>query len=96
MDCNGLVSLLKLKQVRALTALGTTSIYEQAKSGLFPPRIKLTARSSAWVLHEVAAVNAARAAGLCDREIRALVRDLVASRRRLLVELTSLTKQSPN
>jgi prophage regulatory protein len=72
--------LLKLPQVADLCGLRSTSIYGQAKSGLFPPPVKLTARSSAWPEHEVAAVNAARIAGRSDAEIRQLVAHLVKQR----------------
>jgi prophage regulatory protein len=72
--------LLKLPQVCDLTGLRITAIYGQAKSGLFTPPVKLTARSSAWPEHEVAAINRARTAGKSDGEIRALVAQLVAQR----------------
>ena len=75
--------LARLPRVKELSGLQTTSIYAQAKDGLFPPPIKLTARASAWVESEIAAVNAARIAGKGDTEIRALVAQLVARRKTL-------------
>lgn len=72
--------LLKLPEVLNLSAMKPTSVYQQAKAGLFPPPIKLTERSSAWVESEVAAVNAARIAGKSDAEIKQLVNQLVALR----------------
>jgi prophage regulatory protein len=72
--------LLKLPEVESLSGLKQTSIYTQAKTGVFPPPIKLTARSSAWIEDEVAEVNRARIAGKTDQEIRALVTRLVAAR----------------
>jgi prophage regulatory protein len=70
--------LLRLPAVLDLTGLRTTSIYGQAKTGLFPPPVKLTERCSAWPEHEVAQVNAARIAGKSEAEIRKLVAQLVA------------------
>lgn len=72
--------LIKLPDVAAATALRSTSIYACIKAGTLPPPIKLTARSSAWVESEIAAINAARIAGKSDDEIRELVRELVAQR----------------
>ncbi|HXQ01007.1 MAG TPA: AlpA family phage regulatory protein [Solirubrobacteraceae bacterium] len=72
--------LLRLPAVLELTGLRTTSIYGQAKVGLFPPPVKLTERCSAWPEHEVAQVNAARIAGKSAAEIRQLVARLVAER----------------
>jgi prophage regulatory protein len=72
--------LLKLPEVVALSGLKPTSIYDHAKRGIFPTPIKLTARSSAWVAHEVAEVNRARIAGRSDAEIQKLVTRLLAER----------------
>lgn len=71
---------MKLPEVERISGLKPTSIYTFAKSGTFPPPIKLTPRSSAWVESEVAAVNQARIAGKSDDEIRRLVAQLVAAR----------------
>jgi len=73
--------LLRLPAVLDLTGLRTTSIYAQAKSGLFPQPVKLTERCSAWPEREVVAVNRARIAGRSDDEIRALVARLAAERK---------------
>jgi len=72
--------LIKLPRVCDLCALRVTSVYQQEKAGLLPPRIKLTQRSSAWVEDEIAAINAARIAGATNEQIRRLVADLVAAR----------------
>jgi len=74
--------LLRLPQVVDLCGLRSTSIYGQAKAGLFPPPVRLSKRSSAWPEHEVAALNAARISGKTDAEIRQLVARLVAQRER--------------
>lgn len=72
--------LLRLPQIRDATGLGTTSIYQAIKAGLFPPPIKLTPRSSGWPDFEIGAINAAKIAGKSDDEIRQLVVRLVAER----------------
>lgn len=76
--------LIKLPEVTGATAQRTTALYARIKAGTFPPSIKLTSRSVAWVEDEVAAVNAARIAGKSDAEIRALVCLLVAARTSVL------------
>jgi prophage regulatory protein len=83
--------LLRLPDVESLSGLKATSIYGMGKSGLFPPPIKLTTRSSAWPEHEIAAVNAARIAGHTDTEIKALVRRLVAARSTLPAQTAEST-----
>ena len=71
---------IRLPRVKHCSALGRVSIYDGAKKGIFPPPVKIGARASAWLEHEVEAVNAARAAGKSDDEIRELVAKLVAAR----------------
>jgi prophage regulatory protein len=81
--------LLKLPQVKDRTGYKDTTVYGQAKAGLFPPPVKLTPRSSGWPEHEVSAVIAARIAGKTDAEIKVLVTSLVAARASLLAQVTS-------
>lgn len=45
--------LLKLSEVRKLTALGRSALYGMAQRGLFPKPIKIGPRASAWVSSEV-------------------------------------------
>ena len=71
--------LIRLPTVRSITGGGTTSVYEDEKLGLLPPRIK-RGRSSFWVESEVGHVIAARIAGASDDEVRALVTRLVTER----------------
>jgi len=66
----------------ALTGYGVTSIYGRVKSGLLPPPVKTTPRSSAWPESEIFAVNTAIIAGKPEDEIRQLVAQLVAERTR--------------
>lgn len=48
-------SLLRLKSVIALTGLSRSNVYRLEADGLFPARVKLSARASAWKADEVAA-----------------------------------------
>jgi prophage regulatory protein len=75
------LALLKLPEVCRRRAQRPTSIYAAIKAGLLVPPIKLTERSSAWVEHEVDAINAAMIAGKSAAEIRELVAQLVTARR---------------
>jgi prophage regulatory protein len=45
--------MLRLAQVRAVTGLGKTKIYELQADGAFPMRVKLTTHSVAWIESEV-------------------------------------------
>lgn len=45
--------LIKLAEVMALTKKSRSSVYAEAKDGRFPKPIKLSERSSAWVVSEV-------------------------------------------
>jgi prophage regulatory protein len=73
--------LLKLPATCDVSGFRPTTVYGEVKKGTFPPPIKLTSRSSAWVEYEVAEVNRARIAGKSAEEIRALVSRLVAARK---------------
>lgn len=48
-------SLLRLKAVIALTGLSRSNIYRLEAMGMFPSRVKLSERASAWRGEEVAA-----------------------------------------
>ena len=45
--------VIKLNEVKHLTALSTASIYRQIKDNSFPRQIKLGERSSAWFYEEI-------------------------------------------
>jgi len=70
---------------RTVTVLQTmqwskTGLYEQITDGLFPPPIKLSKRTNAWLDDEIEAIQTARIAGKSPTVIKALVVKLVASR----------------
>jgi prophage regulatory protein len=45
--------LLRLKEVKKLTSLGRTSIYNYMEDGRFPKSVKLGERAVAWVESEI-------------------------------------------
>ena len=45
--------ILRLPEVRQVTGLGKTTIYDQENRGLFPKRLKLTERTCGWWQSEV-------------------------------------------
>lgn len=73
--------LLRLPSVKAETGASRSTIYLRIQQGLWPKPVKLGPRSVAWPASEVAALNAARIAGMADIEIRALVAKLEAARK---------------
>jgi len=46
-------TIAKLSQVKGVTPLSTSTIYRLMKKGEFPKQIKLSDRSSGWVLEEI-------------------------------------------
>jgi len=74
-------TLLRLPTVKAETGASRSTIYLRIQQGLWPKPVKLGPRSVAWPASEVAALNAARIAGMVDAEIRALVTRLEAARK---------------
>jgi len=45
--------IMKLSEVKSVVPLSTASIYRLIKKGEFPKQIKLSERSSGWLLEEV-------------------------------------------
>jgi prophage regulatory protein len=74
-------AFLRLPRVKDRVGMGRESLYGRVRNGTFPPPLKIGARASAWLEHEVEAVNAARVAGKSDDKIRMLVAQLVAARK---------------
>lgn len=82
-------TLLRRKQVEALTGYSRSTIYLRISQGLFVRPVSVGARAVAFPAGDVAALNAARIAGRSDAQIRALVRDLEAARGSIEVASTS-------
>ncbi|WP_157648643.1 helix-turn-helix transcriptional regulator [Thiobacillus denitrificans] len=62
--------------------------YKAHAEGLTPPPVKVGLRAAAIPKREIDAINAARAAGVNDDGIRALVQRLVADRTKRFAKLT--------
>ena len=75
-------ALMRTPDVCAVTGMARPTLYEAMARGLFPRPIKLGTNSSAWPASEVNAMCAARIAGKSEDEIRAMVIDLTALRKR--------------
>ena len=45
--------VIKLRQVKELTTLSSATIYRLIKKGEFPRQIKLSERSSGWLLEDI-------------------------------------------
>lgn len=56
-------TILRLKQVKARTGLGRSTIYERIKAGSFPTQFSLGARAVGWLESDVEVWIAAQVAG---------------------------------
>lgn len=74
--------IVRLPEAATLTGLGRSTIYTRIADGLMPPAFSLGAQAVGWRLSEISAITSARAAGKSNDEIRALVRELIAARKR--------------
>lgn len=54
-DFAGDIEFIRLREVKRITGMGTTYIYEKMKTGDFPGQIKLGPRAVAWIKAEVLA-----------------------------------------
>ncbi|EOG3619121.1 helix-turn-helix transcriptional regulator [Pseudomonas putida] len=54
-DFAGDIEFIRLREVKRITGMGTTYIYEKMKTGDFPGQIKLGPRAVAWIKQEVLA-----------------------------------------
>lgn len=52
-DFAGDIEFIRLREVKRITGMGTTYIYEKMKTGGFPGQIKLGLRAVAWIKQEV-------------------------------------------
>lgn len=75
------LTILRRKQVEAESGYSRSTIYLRISQGLFIKPVRLGARAVGFPAGEVTALNAARIAGMSDKEIRALVSRLEADRR---------------
>lgn len=79
MQSQNVINLLNLDKVLTRTGTGRTKHYADIKCGLIPQPIKRGDRFSRWPSHEIDEVVTARAIGMDDTAIKALVqRQMVA------------------
>jgi len=48
----GAIVIIRLNDVKKMTGLSRSTIYDLISKGQFPRQIKLTKKSSGWILHE--------------------------------------------
>jgi prophage regulatory protein len=76
------LTILRRKQVEALTGLSRTTIYDRAHAGLMPKPVSLGGHAVGWPSDEVHSVIGAMIAGKSKDEIRTLVKSLEEARKR--------------
>jgi prophage regulatory protein len=74
--------ILRLPAVQLARGESRSTIYNRLRDRLMPRPIRLGPRMVGWPESEIAALNAARIRGANDEEIRALVLDLEALRKK--------------
>lgn len=77
------MKLLKLPAVLELTATGRSTHHKRIHEGLMTQPVRQGQNSVAYPEHEITAINAARIAGKSDAEIRELVSQLMADRKKI-------------
>jgi|PlaIllAssembly_1097288.scaffolds.fasta_scaffold02379_2 prophage regulatory protein len=82
--------LCRLSEVLSRRGRSRTRHYADIRAGLFPPPVVIGQRATAWPADEVEAINAARAAGMSDDEIRTLVSRLLEARKRKATAVIAL------
>lgn len=75
------IQIVRRPEVERRSGKGRSALYKDIADGLFAPPIKISLRAVGWISHEIDAINAARAAGKTQDEIKALVAKLVAARK---------------
>jgi prophage regulatory protein len=78
-------TILRRRQVEAATGFSRSTLYLRIAQGMWPMPVRIGPRAVGWPANEVAAMNAARIAGLSDSEIRTVVAELQNDRRLLPV-----------
>ena len=82
-----LQSILRLPAVKQESGLSRSTIYLRISQGLWTKPISLGGRAVGWPANEVATLNAARIAGICEEEMRCLVMKLEAERKDLFANI---------
>ncbi len=74
------IKIDRIKTVCADSGMKRSTLYARQAQGQFPTSISLGGRCVGWIRSEVEAINRARAAGLSDEQIQALVIELESKR----------------
>ncbi|MBC7618039.1 MAG: AlpA family phage regulatory protein [Candidatus Saccharibacteria bacterium] len=74
-------TILRLPTAKSQSGYSRSTIYLRISQGLWTKQVCLGPRCVGWPASEVAALNAARIAGMSEEEIRALVIRLEAARK---------------
>jgi len=74
-------TIIRLPAVKTESGYSRSTIYLRISQGLWPKPVSLGPRCVGWPEDEVAALNAARIAGMSDEAIRSLVLELEAARK---------------
>lgn len=75
------ISILKQSEVLEITRQSSTTLWRQVKAGTFSPPIQIGAKATGYIKGEVDAVLSARSIGMPEKELKALVKKLVAQRK---------------
>ena len=75
-------TILRLPEVLRIRGRGRSTHYEDIDKGLFTHPVPIGGRAVGWPDYEVGALNAARISGLGEAEIRLLVLQLEAARKK--------------
>lgn len=78
------ISIARLPRALELKGVGRTKFYQDIARGTEVTPVRLGARARGWILEELQATTAARAAGFDDNQLRALVVGLIARRAELV------------
>lgn len=68
--------ILRLPDIKRLSGLSRSSLYNRIKDGTFPKAIRLGPRAVGWPESDIEAVNRARIRGASEEEVRTLVSEL--------------------
>ena len=78
--------LLRRPSVQHASGQSRSTLYLRISEGLWTRPVSIGPRAVAWPAHEVAALNAARVAGMTDGDIRKLVTQLHVARTAAVVD----------
>ena len=75
-----MLNIIRAYKSYALSGMGKTMTNDHIKDGLFVPFFRVGGRATGCFENEINAINAAKAAGKSEDEIRELVKALIAKR----------------